>query len=129
MKSEQQYIDLYRQAQQMIKGHSASCMNAVRDKAFEDFQRLGFPQGQERYKYTDISKLFEPDYGLNLNRLDIPVDPYEAFRCDVPNLSTSLYFVLILAALVGLNLNGRPCAGVFKLNLRTHRPAFTEVVA
>lgn len=94
MKSEQQYIDLYRQAQQMIKGHSASCMNAVRDKAFEDFQRLGFPQGQERYKYTDISKLFEPDYGLNLNRLDIPVDPYEAFRCDVPNLSTSLYFVL-----------------------------------
>ncbi|MBQ6032000.1 MAG: Fe-S cluster assembly protein SufD, partial [Prevotella sp.] len=37
---------------------------------------------------------FEPDYGLNLNRLDIPVDPYEAFRCDVPNLSTSLYFVL-----------------------------------
>ena len=94
MKSEQQYIDLYRQAQQMIKGHSAACMNAVRDMAFEDFQRLGFPQGQERYKYTDISKLFEPDYGLNLNRLDIPVDPYEAFRCDVPNLSTSLYFVL-----------------------------------
>ncbi len=94
MKSEQQYIDLYRQAQQMIKGHSAACMNAVRDKAFEDFLRLGFPQGQERYKYTDISKLFEPDYGLNLNRLDIPVDPYEAFRCDVPNLSTSLYFVL-----------------------------------
>ena len=94
MKSDQQYIDLYRQAQQMIKGHSAACMNAVRDKAFEDFQRLGFPQGQERYKYTDISKLFEPDYGLNLNRLDIPVDPYEAFRCDVPNLSTSLYFVL-----------------------------------
>lgn len=94
MKSEQQYIDLYRQAQQMIKGHSAACMNAVRDKALEDFQRLGFPQGQERYKYTDISKLFEPDYGLNLNRLDIPVDPYEAFRCDVPNLSTSLYFVL-----------------------------------
>ena len=38
--------------------------------------------------------MFEPDYGLNLNRLDIPVDPYEAFRCDVPNLSTSLYFVL-----------------------------------
>ncbi len=94
MKSEQQYIDLYRQAQQMIKGHSAACMNAVRDKAFEDFQCLGFPQGQERYKYTDISKLLEPDYGLNLNRLDIPVDPYEAFRCDVPNLSTSLYFVL-----------------------------------
>ena len=94
MKSEQQYIDLYRQAQQMIKGHSAACMNAVRDKAFEDFLRIGFPRKQERYKYTDIPTLFEPDYGLNLNRLDIPVDPYHAFRWDVPYLSTSLYFVL-----------------------------------
>ena len=41
-----------------------------------------------------MSAIFEPDYGLNLNRLEIPVDPYEAFRCDVPNLSTSLYFVV-----------------------------------
>ena len=48
----------------------------------------------ERYKYTDIQKLFEPDYGVNLSRLQIPVDPYETFRCDVPNLSTSLYFVV-----------------------------------
>ena len=48
----------------------------------------------ERYKYTDLQKLFEPDYGVNLSRLQIPVDPYETFRCDVPNLSTSLYFVV-----------------------------------
>ena len=75
--------------------HSAEPMNAVRDAAFDDFRRLGFPTKKvERYKYTDIPSLFEPDYGLNLNRLEIPVDPYEAFRCDVPNLSTSLYFIL-----------------------------------
>ena len=41
-----------------------------------------------------MERLFEPDYGLNLNRLEIPVDPYQAFKCDVPNLSTSLYFVV-----------------------------------
>ena len=41
-----------------------------------------------------MQALFAPDYGLNLNRLQIPVDPYNAFRCDVPNLSTSLYFVV-----------------------------------
>jgi Fe-S cluster assembly protein SufD len=41
-----------------------------------------------------MQKLFAPDYAVNLNRLEIPVDPYEAFRCDVPNLSTSLYFVV-----------------------------------
>ena len=93
--SEQQYIDLYEQARETIFRHSSDVMNAVRDAAFEDFRRQGFPSRKvERYKYTDIAKLFAPDYGLNLQRLDIPVDPYEAFRCDVPNLSTSLYFVV-----------------------------------
>ena len=95
MNSEQQYIDLYQQAREMIFSHAPEAMNAVRDEAFEDFRRQGFPSKKvERYKYTDIQKLFAPDYGVNLNRLEIPVDPYEAFRCDVPNLSTSLYFVV-----------------------------------
>ena len=79
----------------MIREHSADVMNAVRDEAFDDFKRLGIPTKKlERYKYTDMTRLFEPNYGLNLNRLDIPVNPYDAFRCDVPNLSTSLYFVV-----------------------------------
>ena len=79
----------------MIHRHSADVMNAVRDEAFADFKRFGIPTKKlERYKYTDMTKLFEPNYGLNLNRLDIPVNPYDAFRCDVPNLSTSLYFVV-----------------------------------
>ena len=95
MNSENQYIDLYKQARQMIFDHAPESMNAVRDQAFEDFSKQGFPSKKvERYKYTDIQKLFEPDYGVNLSRLQIPVDPYEAFRCDVPNLSTSLYFVV-----------------------------------
>ena len=95
MGSEKQYIELYEQARQMIFDHAPESMNVVRDKAFEDFRKQGFPTKKvERYKYTDIQKLFEPDYGVNLSRLQIPVDPYEAFRCDVPNLSTSLYFVV-----------------------------------
>jgi len=95
MKSEQQYIDLYRQCREMIFGHSPAVMNAQRDAAFERFVAKGFPtQKVERYKYTDIQKLMAPDYGLNLNRLEIPVDPYEAFKCDVPNLSTALYFLV-----------------------------------
>ena len=95
MRSEQQYIDLYKQARGIICEHSSDVMNAVRDEAFEHFQTQGFPSKKvERYKYTDMQKLFEPDYGLNLQRLPIPVNPYEAFHCDVPNLSTSLYFVV-----------------------------------
>lgn len=95
MQSEKQYIDLYGECRDMLRKHSCEVMNAVRDEAFENFKRLGFPTKKvERYKYTDIPSLFEPDYGLNINRLEIPVDPYKAFKCDVPNLSTSLYFVV-----------------------------------
>ena len=93
--SENQYTELYNEARQMIFDHAPESMNAMRDQAFEDFRKQGFPTKKvERYKYTDIQKLFEPDYGVNLSRLQIPVDPYEAFHCDVPNLSTSLYFVV-----------------------------------
>ena len=95
MTVEQQYIDLFSQAEAMICRNSAEVMNAPRAAAFADFERLGFPtRKQEKYKYTDISKFFEPDYGLNLNRLEIPVNPYEVFKCDVPNMSTSLFFVV-----------------------------------
>ena len=95
MNSERQYIELYTRQRELICRHSAAPMNAVREQAFADFCRVGFPSRKvERYKYTDIPALFAPDYGLNLNRFDIAVDPYEAFRCDVPNLSTSLYFMI-----------------------------------
>ncbi len=95
MNSEQQYIDLYGQCREMICQHSCEVMNARRDEAFERFKANGFPTRKvERYKYTDMQQLFALDYGLNLNRLEIPVNPYDAFRCDVPNLSTSLYFVV-----------------------------------
>jgi Fe-S cluster assembly protein SufD len=51
-------------------------LNAVRDQAFEDFKALGIPTKKvERYKYTDMQQLFEPDYGLNLNRFDIRSTP------------------------------------------------------
>ena len=95
MNSEQQYITLYEECRGLIGNHSAGALNEVREQAFLDFKRLGFPSRKvERYRYTDTDALFAPDLGLNLNRLDIPVNPYNAFRCDVPNLSTSLYFVV-----------------------------------
>lgn len=95
MSSEKQYIDLYNQCKGMINKHAPQVLNDLRDKAFDDFCRLGFPSKKvERYKYTDMQKIFEPNYGLNLNRLEILVNPYDVFKCDVPNLSTSLYFVV-----------------------------------
>lgn len=95
MKAEQQYIDLFSQAEELICKHSAGVLNAPRAQAFADFGQQSFPTKKlEKYRYTNVSKYFEPDYGLNLNRLNIPVNPYEVFKCDVPNMSTSLYFVV-----------------------------------
>lgn len=95
MNIEQQYIDIFLQCELMINKHSAAAMNTVRDSAFAHFRELGFPTRKlEDYKYTNVSEYFAPDYGMNINRLDIPANPFEVFKCDVPNMSTSLYFVV-----------------------------------
>ncbi|MBQ8452184.1 MAG: Fe-S cluster assembly protein SufD [Prevotella sp.] len=95
MNAEQQYIDLYGQCRQLICDHSTAVMNAPRDEAYERFQTNGLPTRKvERYRYTNLQDLFGPDYGLNLHRYDIPVNPYQVFQCDVPNLSTALYFMV-----------------------------------
>ncbi len=92
---ERQYIDLFTQNRQLLCDNSAEPLNALRDEAFSDFRRLGFPTRKtERYRYTDVPSVFAPDYGLNLSRLHFPLDPRKAFACSVPNLSTSLYFVV-----------------------------------
>ena len=121
MSSEKQYIELYEQCREMIFEHSSDVMNAQRDAAFERFSQGGFPTRKvERYKYTDIQKLFEPDYGLNLNRLEIPVNPYDAFRCDVPNLSTSLYFVVNDGFYTQAHPKGHLPEGVIVGSLKEH---------
>ncbi len=95
MNIEKQYIELYDQYHSLIDNHASPILNALREKAMSDFRVTGFPSpNDEEYKHTNIPDLFAPDYGLNLNRLEIPVNPYEVFRCDVPNLSTLLYFVV-----------------------------------
>lgn len=95
MNAEQQYIDLFTQQEQVLCSHAPEIMNMQRSKALEHFKQSGFPSlKNEDYRYTDVTKAFAHDYGLNLKRLAVPVNPDDAFRCDVPNLSTSLYFVI-----------------------------------
>ena len=121
VKSEQQYIELYEQARQVIFDHAPEAMHAARDQAFADFRQLGFPSRKvERYKYTDMEQLFAPDYGVNLSRLEIPVDPYQAFRCDVPNLSTSLYFVINDAFYTKMQPKGHLPEGVIVGSVRAY---------
>ena len=92
---EQQYIDLYTANHESIKKHSAQVMNDLRDASFAQFEKLGFPTvALENYKYTDLKEPLSIDYGLNINRIPIPVNPYDVFKCDVPGIHSYLYFVV-----------------------------------
>ncbi|MDR3268389.1 MAG: Fe-S cluster assembly protein SufD [Tannerella sp.] len=95
MNVEKQYVDLYKQYESVLHAYAPEVMNAPRAQALAHFRLLGFPSlKNENYRYTDVAQAFAPDYGLNLNRVSIPVHPEDVFRCDVPHLSTSLYFVV-----------------------------------
>ena len=90
----QNYIDIFTQNRALIDKGSAGVMNSWRDKAFDCLVRHGLPhKGLEEYLHTDVIKWFEPDWGMNLGRLDMHVDFAQAFKCNVPNLSTLLYFL------------------------------------
>lgn len=89
------YIDLYTSQREIIKKNASDVMNANRDASFNLFETLGFPTTDlENYKYTDITEAISVNYGLNINRLQIPVNPYEVFTCDVPGIHSYLYFVV-----------------------------------
>ena len=90
----QNYIDLFKQNRALIDRGSAGALNSARDNALDCLLRYGLPhKGLEEYLHTDVGEWFEPDWGMNLARLDIPVDFAQAFKCSVPNLSTQLYFL------------------------------------
>ena len=90
-----QYIELYEQYGDMLCQHSCSIMNNERETACQALKMKPLPTRKtEEYKYSNMQEFFAPNLGVNLKRLDIPVNPYDAFKCDVPNLSTQLYFIV-----------------------------------
>jgi Fe-S cluster assembly protein SufD len=92
---EQQYIDLFEQFRRELDANSVEGINRHRDAAFGIFKQIGFPTSkQEDYKHSNIARAFDTDLGLNLRNIPIPVNPYDAFKCDVPNLSTYTYFLI-----------------------------------
>ena len=92
---ETQYKDLFVRYREMIDEKSAAGLNKLRDKAFEIFNKQGFPTNKlEEYQHINVAAEFIPDYGLNLNRLPFQGNPYLDFRCDVHNLSTQVHYVV-----------------------------------
>ena len=129
MGSEQQYIDLFREAGQLLCANSADVLNAKRDAALTDFCRLGFPSKKvERYKYTDVAEAFAPNYGVNLKRLNFQIDPYKAYRCSVPNIGTSLYYLVNDVFYASETAKGSLPADVFVGSLRDYAAAHPDAV-
>ena len=92
MTSEQQYIELYREAGELIKSKSCAVMNAVRDEAFQQFVSSGFPTKKvERYKYTDVATAFAPNYGISLSPLTVKPSLYIFNIKDAP-INVSPYY-------------------------------------
>jgi Fe-S cluster assembly protein SufD len=95
MQAEKAYIDLYEQHAKTVGKSCSDLLNSKREAAFKTFQALGFPSvSQEDYRHCDLQETLSIDYGLNINRVKIPINPHDVFSCDVPNLSTKLFFVV-----------------------------------
>ena len=130
MNAEKQYIDLFTRYEEVVSAHSPQTMNDQRTGAFDRFQRTGFPGlSDENYRHTDVKQIFGLNYGLNLNRLSIPVNPDDVFKCDVPQLSTSLYFVNNDSFYARNSTMPDVPEGVFAGSLKTFMERFPEIAS
>ena len=90
-----QYISLFEENRDLICGNSAPALNAPRSEALDIVRSSRLPdKNTEGFEKTSIEDMFAPDYGVNISRVNIPVDVAASFRCDVPSLSTLLAFVI-----------------------------------
>lgn len=90
-----QYLELYDAHKELIFNNSPHSLNRLRDEAYRNLKVTGLPKrGRENYEVSDIPAMLAPDYGLNIARIPLDVDPRESFKCGIPHLSSSLFFML-----------------------------------
>jgi Fe-S cluster assembly protein SufD len=96
MSSLNQYIDLFKAQREAINRNAPASLNAGRDEALALLEEAGrLPErADEGYEKTSVEQMFAPDLGVNINRVNIPVNVADSFRCDVPNITTLLAVVV-----------------------------------
>lgn len=95
MSAEQSYIDIYKQYGDLIKSNCAPVVNSLRDEAFDEFCKVGFPDTHnEDFQHSDVKSLYAGDYGINLAQFNINFNPYESFKCDIQSIKSHLFFVI-----------------------------------
>lgn len=125
-----QYLDLYRHNREALDAGSAPAINRLRQAAAETLSQAHLPRkGQEGYERTDVNDMFAPDFGVNVNRIDIPVNLAASWRCDVPNMSTLLGIVVNDAFIPSQGLAERLPEGVIFSSLRQAALDIPELVS
>lgn len=91
----QQYTDLYEAHRELIDSACGLPLNALRPQACEALRACTLPgKGSEDYEHVDLAAMLAPDYGINLGRRPLDIDPAATFSCKVPTLSTALFFLM-----------------------------------
>ncbi len=85
MSALKQYLDLFREHRGLIDANSAAPVNALRDEAAHALEKMRLPRrGDENFENIDMEEMLSPDYGLNLQKVDIDVNLDMTFRCEIP---------------------------------------------
>lgn len=76
----------------MVDEHSAAPLNALRAAALDYLEKNPLPKlGSENYEMVDLDAMLAPDFGMNLERVKLDVNPSLTFSCDVPLMTPALF--------------------------------------
>lgn len=125
-----QYIELYRQHDSIVNANSTDVLNGRRAEALKALEEMTLPaKGSENYEVTDLENILSPDYGVNIARVNIDVNPADTFHCGVPNLSTSLFLQVNDIYAESKNARDGLPEGLFVGSLRDFATRHPEIAA
>lgn len=123
-----QYIDLFTSQRATIEANAPAALNQGRENALAILNELGrLPQcGDEGFEKISINDIYEPDYGLNISRLEFPADARQEFSCDVPAVGALSALIVNDAFMPTPGLEDRLPQGVTVMSLAEAARKFPE---
>ena len=88
-----QYLSLFEQQRTLIDANGAPVLNAHRERAAEVLARTGLQRPKD-FTSVDPEAVLARDYAINLARHAVPTSRDDLFTCAVPELSTSVHFLV-----------------------------------
>lgn len=132
MSSLTQYLNLYRDNSEAIDRGSSAPLNVARKEALKRLEQPGVSlptKADEGYERTSIDAMMAPDFGVNINRVNIPTDIAATFRCGVPHMTTLLGVTVNDCFIPTAGLEQRLPEGVTFMSLRRAAEEMPELVS